>query len=403
MPQAYDYKVRDRSGALITGQLAGDSEALVLQRLREMGMTPVEVKKAGTGMKMEINLRPGRVKLKQISVFCRQFATMVNSGLPILRALAILADQTDNKEFAQVLVQVRTDVENGSSLSAALGKHPKAFNNLFISMIKAGETGGVLDDVLLNLADQIEKEVELRRQIKSAMTYPVVVVALVSLILGAMLLFVVPQFETIYTDLGGQLPLPTRILLGVSSVFRNYWYIVALLGGIGAFLFRRYKRTEAGRDRVDAAKIRVPVFGPLFHKVALARFSSTLAMLLRAGVPILQALDNVKETVNNAVIAEAVEDVKASVREGESIAKPLTKHKVFPPMVVQMLAVGEETGAVDTMLDKVAEFYNNEVKATVEALTSLIEPLLIAVIGGCVGAAVIALYMPMFNIINLIK
>jgi len=403
MPQTYDYKVRDRSGALITGRLAGDSEALVLQRLRQMGMTPVEVKKAGTGMKMEINLRPGRVKLKQISVFCRQFATMVNSGLPILRALAILADQTDNKEFAQVLVQVRTDVENGSSLSAALGKHPKAFNNLFISMIKAGETGGVLDDVLLNLADQIEKEVELRRQIKSAMTYPVVVVALVSLILGAMLLFVVPQFETIYTDLGGQLPLPTRILLGVSSVFRNYWYIVALLGGIGAFLFRRYKRTEAGRARVDAAKIRVPVFGPLFHKVALARFSSTLAMLLRAGVPILQALDNVKETVNNAVIAEAVEDVKASVREGESIAKPLAKHKVFPPMVVQMLAVGEETGAVDTMLDKVAEFYNSEVTATVEALTSLIEPLLIAVIGGCVGAAVIALYMPMFNIINLLK
>jgi type IV pilus assembly protein PilC len=403
MPQAYDYKVRDRSGALITGQMAGDSEALVLQRLREMGMTPVDVKKAGTGMKMEINLRPGRVKLKQISVFCRQFATMVNSGLPILRALAILSDQTENKEFAKVLVQVRTDVENGSSLSAAMGKHPKAFNNLFISMIKAGETGGVLDDVLLNLADQIEKEVELRRQIKSAMTYPVVVVALVCLILGAMLLFVVPQFETIYTDLGGQLPLPTRILLGVSSAFRNYWYIVALLSGIGAFFFRRYKRTDAGRARVDAAKIRVPVFGPLFHKVALARFSSTLAMLLRAGVPILQALDNVKQTVNNQVIGSAVEDVKSSVREGESIARPLSRHKVFPPMVVQMLAVGEETGAVDTMLDKVAEFYNNEVTATVEALTSLIEPLLIAVIGGCVGAAVIALYMPMFNIINLLK
>jgi type IV pilus assembly protein PilC len=403
MPQAYDYKVRDRSGALITGQLAGDSEALVLQRLREMGMTPVEVKKANAGMKMEINLRPGRVKLKQISVFCRQFATMVNSGLPILRALAILADQTDNKEFAKVLVQARTDVENGSSLSAAMGKHPKAFNNLFISMVKAGEAGGVLDDVLLNLADQIEKEVELRRQIKSAMTYPVVVVALVVLILGAMLLFVVPQFETIYTQLGGQLPLPTRILLGVSSAVRNYWYIVALLAGVGGFLFRRYKRTDAGRARVDAAKIRIPVFGPLFHKVALARFASTLGMLLRAGVPILQALDNVKETVNNRVIADAVDDVKTSVREGESIARPLSKHKVFPPMVVQMLAVGEETGAVDTMLDKVADFYNNEVTATVEALTSLIEPLLIAVIGGCVGAAVIALYMPMFNIINLLK
>jgi len=403
MAQTYDYKVRDRSGSLVTGQLVGDSETLVLQRLREMGMTPVEVKKAGTGLKMEINLRPGRVKLKQIAVFCRQFATMVNSGLPILRALSILADQTQSAELAKVLVQVRTDVEQGSSLSGAMGKHPKAFNNLFISMVKAGETGGVLDDVLLSLASQIEKEVELRRKIKSAMTYPVVVVALVTLILAAMLLFVVPQFETIYTNLGGQLPLPTRILLGVSEAFRKYWYVIALGVGVGSFVFRGYKKTDQGRARVDALKIRIPVFGPLFHKVALARFSSTLGMLLRAGVPILQALDNVKETVNNRVIADAVDDVKASVREGESIAKPLGKHKVFPPMVVQMLAVGEETGAVDTMLDKVAEFYNNEVTATVEALTSLIEPLLIAIIGGMVGAAVIALYMPMFNIINLIQ
>jgi type IV pilus assembly protein PilC len=403
MPQTYDYKVRDRTGSMVTGQLAGDSETLVLQRLREMGMTPVEVKKAGTGMKMEINLRPGRVKLKQVAVFCRQFATMVNSGLPILRALSILADQTDNKELEKVLVQSRTDVEQGSSLSAALGKHPKAFNNLFISMIRAGETGGVLDDVLLALADQIEKEVELRRQIKSAMTYPIVVVALVVLILGAMLLFVVPQFETIYANLGGTLPLPTRILLTVSDAFRSYWYMFILGASVSSFLFRRYKRTDAGRARVDAAKIRVPVFGPLFHKVALARFASTLGMLLRAGVPILQAFDNVKETVNNRVIADAIDDVKTSVREGESIAKPLSKHKVFPPMVVQMLAVGEETGAVDTMLDKVAQFYNNEVTATVDALTSLIEPLLIAVIGGAVGAAVVALYMPMFSIINLIE
>ncbi len=403
MAQTYDYKVRDRSGSLVTGQLVGDSETLVLQRLREMGMTPVEVKRAGTGLKMEINLRPGRVKLKQIAVFCRQFATMVNSGLPILRALSILADQTQDAELSKVLAQVRTDVEQGASLSGAMAKHPKAFNNLFISMVKAGETGGVLDDVLLSLASQIEKEVELRRQIKSAMTYPVVVVALVTLILAAMLLFVVPQFETIYSNLGGQLPLPTRILLGVSEAFRSYWYVFAFGVGVGSFFFRRYKKTDRGRARVDALKIRIPVFGPLFHKVALARFSSTLGMLLRAGVPILQALDNVKETVNNRVIAAAVDDVKASVREGESIARPLGRHKVFPPMVVQMLAVGEETGAVDTMLDKVAEFYNNEVTATVDALTSLIEPLLIAIIGGMVGAAVIALYMPMFNIINLIQ
>lgn len=403
MPQTYDYKVRDRTGGMVTGQLVGDSETLVLQRLREMGMTPVEVKKAGTGMKMEIKLRPGRVKLKTIAVFCRQFATMVNSGLPILRALSILADQTDNQELQKVLVQSRTDVEQGSSLSAALAKHPKAFNNLFISMIKAGETGGVLDDVLLSLADQIEREVELRRQIKSAMTYPVVVVAMVMLILAAMLLFVVPQFESIYANLGGTLPLPTRILLGVSTAVRTYWYMVLLSGIVFSFLFRRYKRTDDGRARVDALKLKVPVFGALFHKVALARFAATLGMLLRSGVPILQALDNVKDTVNNRVIGDAVDDVKTSVREGESIAKPLGKHRVFPPMIVQMMAVGEETGAVDTMLDKVAEFYNSEVTASVEALTSLIEPLLIAFIGAAVGAAVIALYMPMFNVINLIK
>jgi type IV pilus assembly protein PilC len=403
MPTTFDYKVRDRSGALVSGQLVGDSETLVLQKLREMGMTPIEVKKANAGLRMEINLRPGRVKLKQIAVFCRQFATMVNSGLPILRALTILGDQTESKELAKVLVAVRSDVEQGSSLSAAMAKHPKAFNNLFVSMVRAGETGGVLDDVLLQVAAQVEKEVELRRKIKSAMTYPIVVLVLVVLIMAAMLLFIVPQFETIYSTLDSKLPLPTRILLGVSRAVRTYWYVV-LGGAIGGwFAFKRFKATEPGRARVDAVKIRIPVFGPLFHKVALARFASTGGMLLRAGVPILQALDIVKDTVNNWVISRAVDDVKGSVREGESIAKPLSKHSVFPPMVVQMMAVGEETGAVDTMLDKVSEFYSNEVSAAVDALTSLIEPLLIAFIGGAVGAAVVALYMPMFNIINLIQ
>jgi type IV pilus assembly protein PilC len=403
MPATFDYKVRDKTGALVTGQLVGDNEVVVMTRLRQMGLTPIRVKQASTGLKMEIHLRPGRIKLKQIAVFCRQFATMVNSGLPILRALSILTDQTESKELAKVLFAVRAGVENGSSLSAAMAEHPKAFNALFISMVKAGETGGVLDDVLLSLADQIEREVELRRQIKSAMTYPIVVVALVTLILAAMLLFVVPQFETIYSSLGGTLPLPTRMLLSVSRAVRTYWYVVLLGAVVASFLFRRYKKTEAGRARVDAVKIRIPIFGPLFHKVALARFASTLGMLLRSGVPILQALDNVNETVNNRVIGDAVDDVKTSVREGESIAKPLGRHKAFPPMVVQMMAVGEETGAVDTMLDKVAEFYNSEVTATVEAMTSLIEPLLIAVIGAAVGAAVIALYMPMFSVINLLK
>jgi len=403
MPTTYEYKGRDRAGNLVSGQLIGDSEGLVMIKLREMGMTPIEVKRAKAGLKMEINLRPGRVKLKDLAVFSRQFATMVNSGLPILRALAILGDQTENKELQKVLVQVRLDVEQGQSLSGAMARSPKAFSDLYVAMVKAGETGGVLDNVLLRLADNIEKEVELRRKVKSAMTYPVVVVMLVGLIMSAMLLFVVPQFKSIYAQLGGTLPLPTQILLTASNAVRSYWYVFALFLFGMSFAFRRYKRTDRGRAQMDAVKLKIPVFGGLFHKTALARFSSTLGMLLRSGVPILQALDIVSETVNNKVISSAVGDVQGAVREGESMAKPLSRHSVFPPMVVQMLAVGEETGAVDTMLDKVAEFYNAEVTASVDALTSLIEPLMIAIVGGAVGAAVIALYMPMFNIIKLIK
>jgi len=404
MPETYAYKVRDRGGNLISGTLVADNEGLVLQRLREMGYVPLEVGKHKAGLQMEIQLRPGRVKLKELAVFSRQFATMVNSGLPILRALAILAEQTSSKELAKILTQCRTDVEQGSSLSSALQKHPKAFSELYVAMIRSGETGGVLDDVLLRLADNIEKEVSLRQRIKSAMTYPVVVVILVTLIMTAMLLFVVPQFETIYASLGGaKLPLPTRILLGISEAVRSYWYVVIGLAAAGVYAFRRYKKTEAGRMTLDRLKLKVPVFGKLFHKTALSRFSSTLGMLLRSGVPILQALDIVTDTVGNRTISIAVDDVKGSVREGESIAKPLAEHSVFPPMVVQMLAVGEETGAVDAMLEKVAKFYDDEVTATVDALTSLIEPLLIGFIGGGVGAAVIALYMPMFNIINLVQ
>jgi type IV pilus assembly protein PilC len=374
-----------------------------MAKLREMGLTPIEVKKANTGLKMEINLRPGRVKLKHLAVFSRQFATMVNSGLPILRALSILSEQTESKELGKVLLQVRVDVEQGASLSGAMSKHPKSFSELFVAMIRSGETGGVLDNVLLRLADNIEREVDLRRKIKSAMTYPIAVVALVVLLMSAMLLFVVPQFESIYEQLGGTLPLPTRILLGMSRGVRTYWWIVIALAVGAGFGFRRFKSTPQGRAILDSIKLKTPIFGSLFHKTALARFSSTLGMLLRSGVPILQAMDIVVDTVNNQVIAKAVRDVQGSVREGESIAKPLARHAVFPPMVVQMLAVGEETGAVDTMLDKVAEFYNSEVSAAVESLTSLIEPALIAVIGGAVGAAVIALYMPMFGIINQIQ
>ncbi len=403
MSESYKYKVRDQSGNLVTGTLVADNERLVLERLREMGYTPLEVGKEKKGMNLEINIRPAKIKLKEVAIFSRQFATMVNSGLPLLRALSILSDQVSNKELAKTLMLVRNDVEQGASLSVAMAKFPKAFNDLYVAMVKSGETGGMLDDVLLMLADVLEREVHLRQKIKSAMTYPVAVVALVVLIMSAMLLFVVPQFKNIYTQLGGTLPLPTRVLLMASDGVKKYWYLVIIFTFLFVFFFKRYKKTESGRANLDAIKLKIPIFGTLFHKTALSRFSSTAGMLLRSGVPILQALDIVADTVNNKVMSRAVVDVQQSVREGESIAKPLARHAVFPPMVVQMLAVGEETGQVDTMLDKVAKFYDQEVEAAVDALTSLIEPLLIAIIGGAVGAAVIALYMPMFNIIKLIQ
>lgn len=403
MAELYTYKARDKTGKIVSGELTADSEALVVARLREMTYVPVEVSKKSAGMNKEFSFRPGRVKLKIMAIFSRQFATMVNSGLPILRALSILSEQTESQELAKVLTRVRLDVEQGSSLSAAMTKHPKVFNNLYVSMVRAGETGGVLDSVLLRLADQIERDVSLQQRIKSAMTYPVVVLVMVTFILMAMLLFIVPQFKSIYASLHGTLPLPTRILMAISDSVRNYWYIVGLGTVAFIFVFKRYKKTESGREVLDRLKLRMPVFGPLFRKTALSRFAGTLGTLLRSGVPILQALDIVAETVNNKIVSKAVLDVQSSVREGESIAKPLATHAVFPPMVVQMLAVGEETGAVDTMLEKVAMFYDNEVTAAVDSLTALIEPLMIAVIGGAVGMAVIALYLPMFNIINLVK
>jgi len=401
MPDTYTYKARDKGGNVLNGTIVADNEALVLARLREQGFVPLEVGKQKKGMNIELTAK--KVKFKELSVFARQFATMVNSGLPILRSLAILAEQTENPELARVLGVIRGDVEQGASLSGAMVKHPKVFNDLFVAMVKSGETGGSLDDVLLRLADMIEAEVRLRGKIKSAMTYPIAVVALVVLIMSAMLLFVVPQFQTIYGSLGGSLPLPTRVLLTMSNIFKKYWYIVLIGTLVFRFFFKRWKKTENGRAWVDKMKLRVPVFGILFQKTALSRFASTFSMLLRSGVPILQSLEIVSETVNNRVVSDAVNDVQDSVRQGESMAKPLATHAVFPPMVVQMIAVGEETGQVDMMLEKVATFYEQEVEASVDALTSLIEPLLIAVIGGGVGAAVGALYMPMFNIIKLIQ
>jgi type IV pilus assembly protein PilC len=399
----YAYKVRDRQGKLVTGTLEAESVAVVAGKLRSMGYVPVSIESNETNLsarEIKIPGLSGRIKLKEVAVFSRQFATMINSGLTLLRSLSILADQTENKELARIVGEVRKDVERGSSLSAALAKHPKAFSRLYVAMVRSGETGGSLDSVLLRLATTIEQQVNLRRKVKSAMTYPIVVGVIVVLILIAMLIFVVPMFKGMYGDLDAKLPLPTMILLTASNVFKKFFPLVFVGAGAGVYAVKRYIKTPDGRRRWDAYKLKAPVFGQLAHKTALARFSRSLAALVRAGVPILDALEIVSDTAGNAVVAEAVADTQAAVKSGESLAKPLEAHPVFPPMVTQMIAVGEETGALDELLEKIADFYDAEVEATVDALTSLIEPLLIVVMGVSVGGMVIALYMPMFSIIG---
>ncbi len=405
MPETFVYKVRDRGGKLVEGQLEADNQKLVIGKLQGMGYTPISIEQRDQS-KLQSDIKiPGfnRVKLKDIAIFSRQFATMINAGLTLLRSLSILAEQTENKVLAKVVNEVRLDVERGSSLSQALARQPRTFSRLYVSMVRAGEAGGSLDVVLTRLADTIEKQVELRRRVRSAMAYPTVVAALVFLITAVMLIFIVPMFKGMYSTLGGTLPLPTRVLLGISNLLRKLFIPIIILSVAGIFGFRRWIKTDRGRDVWDRFKLRVPIFGRLLQKSALARFSRTLAALTRSGVPILESLEIVADTSGNTVVSRAVRDTQRAVKLGEPLAKPLAEHEVFPPMVVQMMAVGEETGALDEMLDKIAEFYEQEVEATVDAITSLIEPILIVVMGVVVGSMIISLYLPMFNIIKLIK
>ncbi len=402
--KTFEYSVRDRKGKLVNGKLEAASEAALVQKLRGMGYAPLNVRETGTGLSRDITI-PGfdRVKLKDLAVMSRQFATMINSGLSLLRALSILAEQTENKLLGKTLSEVRTAVETGQSLSSSLAKHPKVFPPLVVNMVRAGEVGGFLDRVMLQIAENYEAEVKLRSKIKSAMTYPVVVFVIAILATLGMLLFIVPVFAKMFTDLGGKLPLPTQILVNLSDALRLIAPIGVVLligGGIG---WAKVRHTERVRQIVDPFKLRMPIFGALFQKVAISRFSRNLGTMLASGVPILQSLEIVGETAGNVVLRAAAFSVQDSVRRGESLAGPLAAHKVFPPMVVQMLAVGEDTGAIDTMLHKVSDFYDAEVEATTEALTSLIEPLMIAVLGSVIGGMIIALYMPIFGVFDLIK
>jgi type IV pilus assembly protein PilC len=403
----YDYDVRDRSGRQITGQLEADSQRAVATKLAEMGYTPVrieEVRQSGLQRELAIPGLGGRVKLKDLAVFSRQFATMIVSGLSLLRTLSILAEQTDNVKLRTTISELRDQVEAGASLSQAMVEHPKVFSDLYVAMVRAGEAAGMLDTVLLRVAEMFEKEVTLRSKIKSAMTYPVIVLVMAFGLTAAMLIFIVPTFAAMFADLGGELPLMTRGLVAASNFLASWIGMVFLVVvPVGLVLaYRQIQANDKGRFALDVVKLRLPVFGPLFQKIALSRFARNFSTLLSAGVPILQALEITAETVSNGPMAAAVRDVQDSVRQGESVNRPLSGHDIFPPMVVQMIAVGEETGNVDGMLNKIADFYDTEIESTTEALTSLMEPIMIAVIGGIVGGMVIALYMPMFQVFDLI-
>ncbi|MGH9082130.1 MAG: type II secretion system F family protein [Acidimicrobiales bacterium] len=404
MTTTFDYKVRDHTGNLIEGRLDGDSVPLVVGRLRAMGYLPVSVTPApGAGLRTEITI-PGltdRIRPRDVAMFTRQFATMVSSGLSISRALAVLAAQVDNKYLARILRQVHEDVEAGTALSDAMAKHPKAFGELYISMVRAGEIGGSIDTVLQGVASQLEKQVDLARKVRGAMTYPVVVVVVIALIFVAVMVFVVPTFKRLFASLSAPLPLPTKMVIAISNTLISWWVLVVIGVIVVAFVgFRRWIATEKGRATWDAFKLRPPIFGPLAHKAALARFSSTLSSLLSSGVPAMEALDIVGRASGNTVLARAVAETKAAVREGKSFAEPMKLRDVFPPLLVQMVEVGEQTGALDEMLLRAAEFYQGEVDQTVSNLTSILEPVMVIVMGAVVGIIIISLYLPMLTYIK---
>ncbi|MBK9740429.1 MAG: type II secretion system F family protein [Actinobacteria bacterium] len=405
MPQTeYLIKARSRTGHLVESKIRAASESDALVRIRQMGMTPIAVEVAHSGMSMEIRLGKGRVKPKDLAIFSRQFATMLSSGLPILRCLGILAEQTQSSRLRDLLIEVRDEVERGDALSESMTRH-KEFPPIMVSMVRAGETGGFLDSTMLQVADSLEADVRLRGKIKSALTYPIAVGVIAVLITTGMLVFVVPVFTQLFAAFGGELPMPTQILVGMSNVVKNPLFFVPFLTFIIGFSlwYRANKHSIRVRNVVDPLKFRLPVFGKLFQKVALARFTRNFSTLMHSGVPILTSLDIVGDTAGNVVISRAVADVKESVRQGTGMAKPLQEHAVFPPMVVQMISVGEDTGALDTMLRKIADFYDQEVEATTEQLMALIEPIMIMVLGGIVGGMIVAMYLPIFKIFEVIK
>lgn len=400
----FEYKVRTRRGEVLEDKVEGNDTASVVSGLRRQGLLVINVKEQGVGQK-DILEPFKRVTADDVVVFTRQFSTMINAGLPIVRSLNILGEQAANNKFEGVIVGVREDVEAGLTLSDSLEKHPKVFNRLYVEMVRAGEVGGILDGVLLRIADQLEGDQELRRKVKSAMTYPTVVLIMAVLAAAVMLIFIVPIFAQMFEDFGGTLPLPTRIAMGLSSILTGVGglFVGALAIG-GVYFFFKWKTTEQGRKMWDRMVLKIPAkIGDVVQKVALARFARTLGTLSSAGVPILQALEITAKSSGNYVIENALLKSRDSIRQGVPIYVPLENEPVFPPMVTRMIAVGEETGDLNGMLSKIGDFYESEVDASVKSLTSIIEPLMILVVGGIVGGIIIAMYLPMFQIFELIE
>ncbi len=393
----YNWVAETKKGRVIKGELeAADEKAAGLQ-LKRRNLKIRKIKLKPKDIFENVSFMQPKVTNKDIVIFTRQFSTMIDAGLPLVQGLTILADQAENKTFKRILKDIVRDVEGGSSLAEAMERHPKVFDSLFVNLIAAGEVGGILDTILQRLAAYIEKVEKLKSQIKGAMTYPIIVVAIAIIVIAVIMIFVIPVFQDMFSSFGKALPVPTQIVVAMSNFTKgNILYIIGALI-LFVFLFKKYRGTTGGRKVTDTLSLKLPIFGPLLKKVAVARFSRTLGTMIRSGVPIIKALEIVAKTSGNVVLEEVVLDVRSSIAEGQPIAEPLSENDIFPNMVVQMIAVGEATGALDTMLEKIADFYDDEVDVAVEAMTAMLEPLLMVFLGGAIGGLVIAMYLPIFG------
>ncbi len=399
----YVWKAMDLTGAKATGEVDAETKQAVADQLKSRGLIVLDISDKHSSREINLGFLK-RVKPTDLTIMTRQLSTMVSSGMTILRALYVLEAQTENEVLVETITQVRKDVEAGLALSDALERHPKVFSPLFVAMTRAGETGGVLESSMMRVADQLEKEDNLRRQVKSAMTYPIVVISFAVIILVALVTFLVPVFVGVFKQFGGELPFITKITVTMSKAMTGYWWAVILVVGFIVWSFKKWKASEKGRGQWDAFRLRIPAkIGDIVQKVALARWSRTLSALVSAGVPLMQALDITARTAGNRVVEDVMASVIDSVKQGGTIAEPLRAAPVFPGMVVAMVAVGEETGALDQMLSKIADFYEDQVDAAVKSLTSILEPLMLVAVGGMVGFIVISMYLPLFKVYDSIR